>query len=88
MKKSLRMMELSELVTDKQIENVFHNTNFGKGSNPRDIVKHALLKENASWANGHTATCILRELGLITKSGVTTKGKLYLYEAFKGDSTI
>jgi hypothetical protein len=74
------------LISDKELEAAFKNTNFGSSA-PRDIVKYALLKASCKYANGHTAQSILQELGLVGKSymkaeSLTKKGREYLWACF------
>lgn len=79
-------MKLEEIITDEQLDITWGNANFGSRSK-RDILKFALLKIACGYANGHTAQCIIKELGLVGKSAMkgntlTKKGKEYLWEAF------
>jgi hypothetical protein len=84
--KNARSVE--EIVSDKEIEEIWGNANFGAMSK-RDVVKYALLKVCSGFRQGHTATVIITELGLVTmKYRLTKKGERYLYYAFKGSSTI
>ena len=72
-----------ELITKETLINVFANADFGTSSR-RDVVRYALLKIACGYQNGHTAQCIINELGLCTKKlTLTKKGKEYLYEAFR-----
>lgn len=72
-------MKIEEMITDKQIEEVFDNTNFGSAI-PRDLIQDALLKHVCGFASGHTIEQIIKELNLVTKGNRITKtGKLYLY---------
>ncbi len=81
--KENQIMEIDQMITDKELESVFAHSNFGSSSK-RDIVRYALLKVSCGYHNGHTSHCIIRELGLITKSlELTKKGKEYLYESFR-----
>ena len=54
------------------------------------IVDHALLKVACGYSNGHTAECIIEELGLVLitktrKISLTKLGRNYLYEKFRYD---
>ncbi len=80
------MEEIEIIISDKELSEAFENTKFGD-SKPRDIVKFALLNAVCGYANGHTAQCIIQELGLVGKShmkgsSLTKKGKLYFWECF------
>ena len=76
-------METHKLITDAQIDAVWGNANFGN-TPKRDVIKDSILKCAAGYHTGHTAKCIVEELGLVTKKwSLTKKGKDYLYEAFK-----
>lgn len=79
---------LEGLVSDKDMLDAFTHTNFGH-TDYRGLLAQGCLKALAEWHQGHTLTCILIHLGLITtkkdKSNpkVTDKGRMYLYYAFK-----
>lgn len=71
---------LTDMVTDEQLSTSFTNTNYGTNPDRRRIIKEALLKVACGFANGHTTQCIITELRLCSKkSGLTKKGKDYLY---------
>lgn len=80
------MSEL-EIISNNEIDAVWGNADFGKISR-REVIKFALLKVASGYANGHTAECIIRELGLIGKAKgkkvnyITAKGRRYLWAAF------
>ena len=70
------------IVTDKQIQYAFLNTNFG-GSNPRKLLEVSVLKKLVDYHCGHTITQIMETLGLIGKTGkVTMKGKKFIRQAY------
>lgn len=74
--------ELVNLISDDQINAAWGNANFGDASK-RDVIKDALLQIAGDFRTGHTAECILTELGLITsKRALTKKGKRYLFYSF------
>ncbi len=78
------MKELHDQITDEQLVKAFINTNYGDNPDFRSIIKGALMKQACGYHNGHTSQCIIVELGLCTKkSGLTRKGKNYLYRAFE-----
>ena len=74
-------MKVEEIITDEQLDIAWGYANFGDRSK-RDVLKFALLKTSCGYHNGHTANCIIKELGLIGKHMLTKKGKEYLWEAF------
>lgn len=79
-------MTPEEIITDEQIENAWGNSNFGEflNKNKRELVNNTILKCASGYHSGHTAQCIVRELGLVYagKWGLTKRGREYLYEAF------
>ena len=78
------MENLNQIITDEQLEKAFENTSYGTNPDVRLIIKWALMKVACGYANGHTSKCIIQELGLCTKkSGLTSKGKQYLYRSFE-----
>jgi hypothetical protein len=80
--------ELRKIVSDEDIAKSFTNTVFGNVDH-RDIVKYSLLKYASVYSSGRTATCILKELGLLGKNNtLTRKGKIYLFEAFYNGNSI
>lgn len=75
-------MKPEDLITDKAIEIVFENTNFG-GQSHRDVINKNLQQINEGYSIGNTAKCCLSELGLIEIIGyrkyeITKLGKEYL----------
>ena len=79
---------MKEIITDKQINDVWGNANFGEelNKNKRNVVDNALLKMACGYSNGYTAHCIIEELRLVNKNKTLTKlGKEYLYSAFVKD---
>ena len=76
------MLELQKIITDEELDKAWGYANFGNCSK-RDILRSTLLKCASGYYTGHTAKCIVEELGLVTKKWtLTKKGKQYLYEAF------
>lgn len=74
-----------DLITDKAIDIAFGNANFGKGHTKREIVNNTVLKFAAGYATGHTAQCIVQELGLVdSKNKLTAIGREYLFFAYSG----
>jgi len=77
-----------ELVSDAEIDAAWGGANFG-GMDRRDVVRQGVLKCQAGWHQGHTSMTICQELGLINhKYKVTTKGRLFLWLAFKLKVTV
>jgi hypothetical protein len=75
-----------KMVTQEEVDSVWGNANFGPGYSRMAVVKYALLKCAGRWYQGHTSTCILRELGLITKKyTLTLRGSRCLFEFFKNE---
>ncbi len=81
-----------EIVPSQQIIKVHGNANFGPNRAMRDVVNEALLKVACRFANGSTATMILRDHGLIVmnrRTGaeqLTEKGRKYLWSVY-GEGT-
>jgi len=74
--------KLEKIISEIELKKAFGNSNFGNISN-RDVLKSTLLKCASGYYSGHTAKCIVEELGLVTlKWTLTKKGKEYLYDAF------
>lgn len=83
------MDKVEDLVTDRQLELAFLNTNFGERLTKRQIVANTILKCAAGYSTGHTAKCIAEELGLVTPSWeLSHRGKLYLYAAYAGGVSV
>ena len=80
------MKKSHEIVTESDIDSVWGNSNFGSMTR-HNVVKYGLLAAASGYRQGHTATRILVELGLIryakNKVTLTLKGKRNLYEFFK-----
>lgn len=80
---------VTDLVTDDQVRGSFQGTNFGH-DDFRGLLAQGCIKALAGWHQGHTLTCILEELRLISwnrqigKIKVTAKGRHYIWLAFKG----
>lgn len=76
------MESVNTIVTDEKINKVWGNASFGDTPR-RDVIANSLLKYASGYSTGHTANCICRELGLITKGdNLTTLGKRYLFAAY------
>lgn len=54
-------------ITQEKIEQAFEGTRFGENPNYRQIIVDTLLKVSIGFSTGHTAICVCRELGLLTK---------------------
>ena len=77
------MDSVDQIISDKAIDAAFEGTNFGSPT-PREIVANSLLKCAVGYYTGHTAKCILIELGLVYKSkwALTKLGQHYLWSAY------
>ena len=64
-----------DLITDKAIDLAFGNANFGTQHTKREIVNNTVLKFAAGYATGHTAHCIVQELGLVNSRSAIVTGK-------------
>jgi len=74
--------ELKKIISDEQLIYAWGNANFGD-CEKRDVLRSTLLKCAGGYYTGHTAKCIVEELGLVTKKWTLTKlGQRYLYESF------
>ena len=84
-------MNPKDIITDKLIESVWGNADFGEelNKNKRNVVDNALLKISCGYSNGHTAHCIIEELGLVSEKTMklTKLGRSYLYSSFVKDKT-
>lgn len=67
------------ILTDEQIDLVWGNANFGETISRREIVNENLLKIEQGYHIGHTASCILQELGLVQSQGIRKPLKLTQY---------
>lgn len=75
----VRAETIEELVTEDELIRAFTGTNFGGDPN-RTVVRQALLKAAVGWHQGHTSTCILKELDLLEDDYILTdKGRMYLW---------
>ncbi len=82
LKKYLLSKETSIIPTDKEINLVWGNANFG-GYERIDIVKMGVLKCASGYYQGHTSRQIITELGLITVNyNLTRRGRKCLWEWF------
>ncbi|WP_367239056.1 hypothetical protein AB1H94_17250 [Pseudomonas fulva] len=79
---------VTDLVRDEVMESCFSGTNFGHDDH-RGLLAQGCIKALAGWHQGHTITCILEELRLISwnrqqdKIKITAKGRHYIWLAFK-----
>ena len=79
------MEKVEDLVTDKQIDLAWGNANFGVTHSKREVIANTLLKCASGYHTGHTAKCIVEELGLVTqKWQLRQRGKRYLFAAYSG----
>ena len=83
------MSKVNELIKDEQMEIAFGNADFGK-VDKRDVIKYSLLKIASGYSTGHTAECILDDLGLLSRAKyhnetnrkLSQEGRHYLWAAF------
>lgn len=81
-------MSKQEIISDEQVDKVHGNANFGS-TGKREVVDQGLLKCASGYYQGYTSTKILTEHGLIDKEyKLTAKGRTYLWEAFKIESSV
>lgn len=70
------------IVTDGEIDMVFHGTNFGS-ADKRKLLETGILKRLCGFRNGSTLTRIMYEMRLTTKNDNPTKrGKDLCMDAF------
>lgn len=83
------MRKVEEIVTDKELDNAYGNSNFGSLTK-REVLKYGVLKVASGYYQGHTSKSIAQELGLVKKgrdvNELTRKGKDYLWLAFEDGS--
>jgi hypothetical protein len=80
-----KMETVQDLVTDKQIDLAWGNANFVGTHSKREVIANTLLKCASGYHTGHTAKCIVEELGLVTqKWQLSQRGKRYLFAAYSG----
>lgn len=76
------MSEPTEIISDREIEKVHANANFG-GMDKRDVVNYGVLKCASGYYQGSTSNAIIKEHGLVNeKYELTPKGRTYLWAAF------
>ena len=73
-----------DIISDEEITRVWENANFGSMSK-RDVIGETLMKVASGYHSGHTAKCIVSELGLVqaSKWELTKRGKAYLYAYYE-----
>jgi len=85
---NVAIKDCTDLVTEQDMLASFSNTNFGH-SDFRGLLSQGCITVLAGWHQGHTITCILEELQLITwnrqkgKTKLTAKGGHYVWLAFR-----
>lgn len=77
-------MEPNDIISNELIEKIYANADFGErlNNNKREVVDNALLKFACGYSNGHTAQCIIEELGLVNNGKLTKTGRMYLWDSF------
>ncbi|PKE31013.1 hypothetical protein CWS43_10065 [Rahnella sp. AA] len=78
-----RRPSITDHLTDEYIACCFGNTNFGR-TDYRNLLAHSVLKKACDSHCGHTITCIMKQMGLITRvAEVPTKlGKQFLIDCY------
>ena len=80
------MGNVSEIVSDVDLDTAWGNANFGEHLTKRQVVASAVLKCASGYYQGYTSKTIAMELGLISeKYELTSKGKRYLWVAYSGE---
>lgn len=74
-----------EMVTSEEIDAVWGRSNFGPTKTRMEVVKRGVLQYACDYPQGYTAHQIIAELGLVTKSGLTLRGKRCLWLWFGDD---
>ena len=75
-------MNVKDIISDKEVERVHGNADFGTVSK-RDVISHGLLTIASDYYQGSAARRILKTHKLITSDyKLTEQGKEYLYTAF------
>lgn len=79
-----RMEGVTALVPDEALTEAVQAFRFG-AIDPRQEVRHWLLQRQAGYAISHSATHVLRALGLVGRHSreLSKKGRIYLWLAFK-----
>jgi hypothetical protein len=86
------MDTIEQIITDEQLNNAWGSATFGN-VDKRELIANTLLKCACGFKTGHTATCIVNELGL-TKSPkprqwvLTPKGMHYLWLSYWGGKSL
>jgi len=75
------MKKREEIITDEELNKAWQFANFGNIPK-RDVIIDTLTKVAQGWGTGHTAMCIVKELGLVWdkngRDGLSDKGIEYL----------
>jgi hypothetical protein len=80
---------IKEIVSDEEMQNAFHGSNFG-AAEPREILADTVLKIAGGYSTGNTAMRICQELGLLGRKmkpdpRLTKRGREYLYRSHCGE---
>jgi transcriptional regulator with XRE-family HTH domain len=78
--------KIEQIITDEQLNKAWGNANFGSIPK-REVLRNTLLKCASGFLTGHTAKCIVEELGLVHRSKwqLSSLGKRYLFAAYPED---
>lgn len=83
------MHNVEEIISEIDLDRAFGNSNFGTISK-REVVRNSLLKCVGGFRTGHTAKCIVEELGLVRRSEwkITKLGGRYLFAAYSNGVSV
>jgi len=83
------MEKVQDIITDEQMEKAWGNANFGS-TDKREIIRNTLLKCASGYYTGHTAKCIVSELGLVYQSKwkLSKLGQQYLFAAYSNGVSV
>jgi hypothetical protein len=70
-----------DLVTDEEIIKAWGHANFGN-QDKREVLKESMVRILGGYSTGHTAKCIMQELGIMhsSKQELTKFGRKFLAE--------
>lgn len=76
-------MNFEVMITDSEIKRYFEHSNFGD-RNHRELLEKAILEIACGFRTGYTLSCIMVNLGLLTKKSknINRRGKYYLWTVY------
>lgn len=78
-----------KIIDDKTLDETFGDSDFGRSWTKREILNNGVLKYASGYETGRTVQCICIALGLYDeKTGLTQKGREYLYAAYNGGKSV